>query len=107
MCDFKGITVEKNVSRTRKKVAELTKKVGLVEANVDGVEELIKLYKEEISTEDSVQLEKEHQEEEERTPNAEVLLTFRSRRLAKAFHLVEEGSCILDDDNPDNKTPWP
>jgi hypothetical protein len=111
MCDFKGFTVEKNVFKPRKKVTELTKKVVLVEADVDGVEELIKSHKEELSTEDSVQLEKKHQEEEEdekeekedRTENAEVLRTLRSRRLAEAFRLDEEGSCILDDDNPDSK----
>jgi hypothetical protein len=108
MRDFKGFAVEEDVSRTRKKVAELAKKVGLEEVDVDAVDELINSLKEELSTEDSVQLEKEHleeedEEEEEVTAKAEEVRTLRSLRLAEAFHLVEEDSASLDEDSPDSE----
>jgi hypothetical protein len=52
-----------------------------------------------------VQVEKEHQEEEDEevTAKAEEARSLRSQRLAEPFHLVEEESVVVDEANPDSE----
>jgi hypothetical protein len=54
LCDFEGFSVETDVSRTRKEVSELAKKVGLHEVDIHDVDELTDSHEEELSAEDSV-----------------------------------------------------
>jgi hypothetical protein len=58
--DFKGFSVEGDVSKARKNIMGLGKKVGFNEVDLDVVEELLNLHKEELPPEDLIQPKKEH-----------------------------------------------
>jgi hypothetical protein len=85
-----------DVSKTRKNIVELAKKAGSDKAYEDDDEALLNSCKEEFSTEDLVQLEKEHQE-------GEAVHTLMSKRLLEAFRLVDKSLAILEDHDPNSK----
>jgi hypothetical protein len=94
--DFKGFGMEEDVSEAQKNIMGLGKKVGYNEVDLDVMEELLNLHKEELSPEDLVQPKKEHEGEEEGTAKVEVVHTLMSKRLVEAFHLVEEGLATVN-----------
>jgi rhamnose utilization protein RhaD (predicted bifunctional aldolase and dehydrogenase) len=101
--DFKGLSVEEDVSKAQKNIMGLGKKVGFNEVDLDVVEKLLNFHKEELSPEDLVQLKKEHQEEEEGTAKVEVVHTLMSNRLVEPFHPVEVLPVLNEDDLTVNK----
>lgn len=103
-CDFKGFSVESDLSETREEIVSLAKKVGLAEVELGDVQELLDSHKEELSPQDLLDLEKEKERDKaENKEEVDVVRTLTAKRLTEAFRLIESALAILDEDDPNTE----
>uniref|UniRef100_A0A8C4Q849 Uncharacterized protein n=2 Tax=Eptatretus burgeri TaxID=7764 RepID=A0A8C4Q849_EPTBU len=102
---FKGFSVNNDLLKARRNIVEMAKTVGFDEVKEGDVEELLDSYREELSNEDLLLLEKERQVEESEVESEEVepLRTLTCKRMAEAFRLIDMGLTIFDEDDPNTE----
>ena len=102
---WNACSVNNDLSKARRNIVEMAKTVGFDDVEEVDVEELLDSYQEELSNEDLLMPEKERQVEELEAESEELesLRTLTSTRMVEAFHLIDMGLAIFDEDDPNTE----
>lgn len=95
------ISVESDLSTPRENIVSVAKKVGLDEVELENVQALLDCHKEELLSQDLLELEKwKEPDKAESKEEVDAIWNLSAKWLKVAFSIIESTLAILDEDTP-------
>jgi hypothetical protein len=103
--DCKGFSVDEDLNQTIEKIVQLANTVGFSEVDLDDVVDLLMSGKEELSSEDLIEVEEESRVAagEKGMEEGEVVRMLASERLYEALRGIDQALAIFDEEDPNTE----